>query len=171
VPSFPVDRNRYSHKQICTDRKRIAIARALIRNPDILILDEATSALDANSEYLVNDALQKVMRSDSTTLTIAHRLATIRRADSIIVLSSDGTVAEQGTYSELVKKTNGSFNKLMKMQLEGLPAPAIVEEQNGVIYEEAEEEEKEEQAMKEEEEARKELGEEEEKDKVEQKKV
>jgi len=112
----------------------------------------ATSALDANSEYLVNDALQKVMRSDSTTLTIAHRLATIRRADRIIVLSSDGKVAEQGTYAQLSRRPNGAFNKLMQMQMEGLsdlPKP-----NDGVIYEEAEQEEKEEQELKEEEEAR-----------------
>jgi len=113
----------------------------------------ATSALDANSEYLVNDALQKVMRSDSTTLTIAHRLATIRRADWIIVLSSDGKVAEQGTYAQLSRKgPDGAFNKLMKMQMEGLAE--IPRPNNGVIYEEAEQEEKEEQALKEAEEAR-----------------
>jgi len=111
----------------------------------------ATSALDANSEYLVNDALQKVMRSDSTTITIAHRLATIRRADWIIVLSSEGEVAEQGTYAQLSRKPKGAFNKLMKMQMEGFTTPEC---QDGVIYEEAEKEEKEEQAMKEEEEAR-----------------
>src|SRR5579859_1815670 len=112
----------------------------------------ATSALDANSEYLVNDALQKVMRSDSTTLTIAHRLATIRRADWIIVLSSEGQVAEQGTYAQLSRRPDGAFNKLMKMQMEGLNE--LQEHKSGVIYEEAEMEEKEEQAMKEAEEAR-----------------
>jgi len=92
------------------------------------------------------------MRSDSTTLTIAHRLATIRRADWIIVLSSEGKVAEQGTYAQLIsRKPNGAFNKLMQMQMEGIPEPT---KESGVIYEEAEMEEKEEQAMKEEEEAR-----------------
>ena len=100
----------------------------------------ATSALDANSEYLVNDALQKVMRSDSTTLTIAHRLATVRRADWIIVLSSNGDVAEQGTYAHLTRKRDGAFNKLMKMQMEGVVQPE--EDKGGVIYEEAENEEK-----------------------------
>lgn len=115
------------------------------------LLMTATSALDANSEYLVNDALQKVMRSDSTTLTIAHRLATIRRADWIIVISSEGEVAEQGTYVQLSKKPKGAFNKLMQMQMEGFNPP---EPQDGVIYEEAEKEEKAEQEMKEEEEAR-----------------
>jgi len=92
------------------------------------------------------------MRSDSTTLTIAHRLATIRRADWIIVLSSDGKVAEQGTYAQLSRITNGAFNTLMKMQMEGVLEPT--KEESGVIYEEAEKEEKEEQALKEEEEAR-----------------
>jgi putative ABC transport system ATP-binding protein len=124
------------------------------------VLMKATSALDANSEFLVNDALQKVMRSDSTTLTIAHRLATIRRADWIIVLSSEGKVAEQGTYAQLSRKPDGAFNKLMQMQMEGVSEPI---KESGIIYEEAEEEEKEEQALKEEEEAR--LEEEKEKEK------
>jgi putative ABC transport system ATP-binding protein len=116
----------------------------------------ATSALDANSEYLVNDALQKVMRSDSTTLTIAHRLATIRRADWIIVLSSEGKVAEQGTYAQLSRKKDGAFNKLMQMQMEGISDKQQQPERkvNGVIHEEAEEEEKAEKALKEAEEAR-----------------
>jgi len=115
----------------------------------------ATSALDANSEYLVNDALQKVMRSDSTTLTIAHRLATIRRADWIIVLSSEGKVAEQGTNAQLSKKKNGAFNKLMQMQMEGLSGRKQPERKvNGIIHEEAEEEEMTEKALKEEEEVR-----------------
>jgi putative ABC transport system ATP-binding protein len=112
----------------------------------------ATSALDANSEFLVNDALQKVMRSKSTTLTIAHRLATIRRADWIIVLSSEGQVAEQGTYLQLSRRPDGAFNKLMRMQMEGL-AELPGQSKDGRIHEEAEEEEKE-QALKEAEEAR-----------------
>jgi putative ABC transport system ATP-binding protein len=100
----------------------------------------------------VNDALQKVMRSDSTTLTIAHRLATIRRADWIIVLSSEGKVAEQGTYAQLSRRQDGAFNKLMQMQMEGLSE--LRERKDGIIHEEAEMEEKEEQALKEAEEAR-----------------
>lgn len=98
-------------------KQRIAIARALIREPAILILDEATSALDATSEYLVNEALARLMRLDSTTITIAHRLATIRRADKIIVLSPEGDVAEEGTFQQLANR-DGAFNKLMKMQLD-----------------------------------------------------
>lgn len=125
----------------------------VVRHYTLLII--ATSALDANSEYLVNDALQKVMRSDSTTLTIAHRLATIRRADWIIVLSSEGQVAEQGTYAQLSRKQNGAFNKLMQMQMEGLSEQQQSQEcKDGIIHEEAEKEEKAEQALKEEEEAR-----------------
>jgi putative ABC transport system ATP-binding protein len=114
---------------------------------------KATSTLDANSEYLVNDALQKVMRSDSTTLTIAHRLATIRRANWIIVLSLEGRVAEQGTNAELSRKPDGSFNKLMKMQMEGLSVGPRVRK-DGVIHEEAEKEEKKEEEARRAEEAR-----------------
>lgn len=87
------------------------------------------------------------MRSDSTTLTIAHRLATIRRADLIIVLSSDGRVAEKGTYSELSTKPDGAFNKLMQMQMEGL-AETPREDKDGVIYEDAEDQDTEEQELK-----------------------
>lgn len=111
----------------------------------------------------MNDALQKVMRSDSTTLTIAHRLATIRRADWIIVLSPEGRVAEQGTYAQLTRKPNGAFNKLMQMQMEGLVAPPE-DRKDGIIYEEAEDEERAEQALKEEEARRKEEAEEAEKE-------
>ena len=93
------------------------------------------------------------MRSDSTTLTIAHRLATIRRADWIIVLSSEGDVAEQGTYAQLTRNKDGAFNTLMKMQMEGVTQPPP-EETSGEIYEEVEEEAKLEAEMKEEEERR-----------------
>jgi putative ABC transport system ATP-binding protein len=93
------------------------------------------------------------MRSDSTTLTIAHRLATIRRADWIIVLSSQGDVAEQGTYAQLTRKKDGAFNTLMKMQMEGVTQPTP-EETSGAIHEEAEKEAKLEAEMKEAEERR-----------------
>jgi len=95
---------------------RIAIARAIIKQPDIIILDEATSALDAESETLVNEALHKLMAGSTTTISIAHRLSTIKRADRIIVLGTNGKVAEDGTYKELASR-NGAFSKLMESQL------------------------------------------------------
>jgi putative ABC transport system ATP-binding protein len=99
-------------------KQRIAIARALLKKPDILILDEATSALDAESETAVNEALGKLMRSSSTTISIAHRLSTIRRSDCIIVLGNDGKVAETGTFQELSAR-DGPFSRLMEWQLNG----------------------------------------------------
>ncbi|KAI9846407.1 MAG: ATP-binding cassette permease mdl1 [Sclerophora amabilis] len=100
-------------------KQRIAIARALIKNPDILILDEATSALDAESETLVNSALAALLRGNNTTISIAHRLSTIKRSDRIIVLSSDGKVAQQGSYKEISSNPNGAFTKLMEWQMSG----------------------------------------------------
>ena len=100
-------------------KQRIAIARALVKNPDILILDEATSALDAESETLVNSALAALLRGNNTTISIAHRLSTIKRSDRIIVLSANGTVAEQGSYAELAANTDGAFTKLMEWQMHG----------------------------------------------------
>ncbi|RJE25499.1 ATP-dependent permease [Aspergillus sclerotialis] len=100
-------------------KQRIAIARALIKDPDILILDEATSALDAESETLVNGALASLLRGNNTTISIAHRLSTIKRSDTIIVLGSDGKVAEQGPYEELSARPDGAFTKLMEWQLSG----------------------------------------------------
>lgn len=100
-------------------RQRIGIARALIRNAPILILDEPTAALDTESEKLVMDALQKLMKG-RTVLTIAHRLSTIRNADKIIVLKA-GVVAEQGTHDELVA-LGGVYAELYRTQVQ--PAPA-----------------------------------------------
>lgn len=97
-------------------KQRIAIARALLKNPSILILDEATSALDGVSEIAVDQAVQSLMRQETlTTITIAHKLGTIRRADRIIVLGSNGQVVEEGTYSE-VSRPGTEFTKLMKFQ-------------------------------------------------------
>lgn len=100
-------------------KQRIAIARALIKEPDILILDEATSALDTESEALVNEALGDMLRGESTTISIAHRLSTIRKSEQIIVLESNGAVAEVGSYQELVNDQNSAFYKLMERQLKG----------------------------------------------------
>jgi ATP-binding cassette subfamily B (MDR/TAP) protein 10 len=93
---------------------RIAIARALLKNPKILILDEATSALDSESEVLVQDALNNLMQ-DRTVFTIAHRLSTIRSADLVACLS-EGKLAELGTYYELLNRENGVFRKLVELQ-------------------------------------------------------
>lgn len=100
-------------------KQRIAIARALIKTPDILILDEATSALDAESETLVNGALASLLRGNNTTISIAHRLSTIKRSDTIIVLGNDGRVAEIGSYQDLSTRPDGAFTKLMEWQMTG----------------------------------------------------
>jgi ATP-binding cassette, subfamily B, bacterial MsbA len=94
-------------------RQRISIARAVLKNPPILILDEATSALDTESERLVQDALAKLMKN-RTSLVIAHRLSTIQHADEIIVLSK-GEIMERGTHNELLAK-GGIYSKLFDMQ-------------------------------------------------------
>ncbi|KAH6669115.1 ABC transporter [Plectosphaerella plurivora] len=104
-------------------KQRIAIARALIKDPDILILDEATSALDAESETLVNAALASLLRGRNTTISIAHRLSTIKRSDLIIVLSSEGRVAEVGKYTDLSANPDSAFSKLMEYQMSGGELP------------------------------------------------
>jgi ATP-binding cassette, subfamily B, bacterial len=97
-------------------RQRIAIARAILADPAILILDEATSSLDAESERLVQDALDKLMEN-RTSIIIAHRLSTVRRCDQILVLSA-GTVVERGTHDELVASKNSLYATLARLQLE-----------------------------------------------------
>jgi ABC-type multidrug transport system fused ATPase/permease subunit len=96
-------------------KQRIAIARAILKNPTILILDEATSALDAESERLVQEALDRLMEG-RTSFIIAHRLSTVRKADQILVLEN-GAVVEQGTHEELVKIENGVYAHLSQLQL------------------------------------------------------
>ncbi|BDS12431.1 ABC transporter ATP-binding protein [Aureispira anguillae] len=95
-------------------RQRIAIARAILKNPSILLLDEATSALDAESERVVQDALNKLMKG-RTAIIIAHRLATVRDVDCIYVLE-DGQVVEQGNHDELVANDKGVYTQLAKLQ-------------------------------------------------------
>ncbi|EGJ99728.1 MULTISPECIES: ABC transporter ATP-binding protein [Dysgonomonas] len=94
-------------------RQRVSIARAILKNPQILILDEATSALDTESERLVQDALEKLMKN-RTTLVIAHRLSTIKNADEICVMS-EGIIVERGHHDELYEM-NGYYRKLCDMQ-------------------------------------------------------
>jgi ABC-type multidrug transport system fused ATPase/permease subunit len=97
-------------------RQRIAIARAILRNPAILLLDEATSSLDAESEKVVQEALDKLMEG-RTSIIVAHRLSTIRQADCIYVLNH-GEIVEMGTHEELIQSANGLYQSLARMQFE-----------------------------------------------------
>lgn len=94
-------------------RQRLSIARAVLKNPPILILDEATSALDTESERLVQDALENLMKN-RTSLVIAHRLSTIKNADEIVVINN-GKITERGTHKELIKK-QGVYARLHALQ-------------------------------------------------------
>lgn len=98
-------------------RQRIAIARAVLKNPRILILDEATSSLDSESERLVQEALEKLMKG-RTSIVIAHRLSTIRQADKIIVLDQ-GQITQQGTHKELMTDSSGLYFTLSELQFAG----------------------------------------------------
>ncbi|XP_050375437.1 ABC transporter B family member 4-like [Argentina anserina] len=95
-------------------KQRVAIARAILKNPRILLLDEATSALDAESERVVQEALDRIM-VNRTTVIVAHRLSTVRNADTISVIHR-GTIVEQGPHSELVKDPEGAYSQLIRLQ-------------------------------------------------------
>ena len=94
-------------------KQRVSIARAVLKNPPIMILDEATSALDTESERFVQDALEKMMEN-RTSLVIAHRLSTIQKADWIVVMER-GIIVEQGTHQELFEK-QGMYRRLVDLQ-------------------------------------------------------
>lgn len=95
-------------------KQRVAIARAVLKNPAILLLDEATSALDVESERVVQQALDRLMKN-RTTVVVAHRLTTIKNADQISVLQ-DGRIIEQGTHSSLIENKDGAYFKLINLQ-------------------------------------------------------
>jgi subfamily B ATP-binding cassette protein MsbA len=99
-------------------RQRISISRALLKNPPIMIFDEATSALDNESEMLVQEAIENLMK-DRTTFVIAHRLSTIRNADRILVLDK-GKIVQQGKHDELLREQNGIYSKLYELQFRSL---------------------------------------------------
>ena len=95
-------------------KQRVAIARAILKDPKILILDEATSALDSESEFLVQEALENLMK-DKTTLIIAHRLSTVKKAHKILVLDN-GHIVQSGSHEELIKDQTGFYKKLIEKQ-------------------------------------------------------
>ena len=99
------------------EKQLLTIARAILKNPRILILDEATSAVDTRLERMLQDAMQKVM-AGRTSFVIAHRLSTIRNADLILVVDN-GNIIEQGTHEELLRK-NGTYQKLYHSQFANL---------------------------------------------------
>ncbi|CAE8635267.1 unnamed protein product [Polarella glacialis] len=103
-------------------KQRISIARALVRRPQVLLLDEATSALDAESEVMVQSAINNLIaQTDMTVVIVAHRLSTVRRADKICVISG-GAVVEEGTHEQLLQRPEGRYAQLVQHQL-GAPVP------------------------------------------------
>jgi ABC-type multidrug transport system fused ATPase/permease subunit len=102
------------------ERQRVAIARAILKNAPILVLDEATSSLDSESEALIQDALQTLMKG-KTVIVIAHRLSTIMKMDRIVVIE-DGKIAAEGTHRELLEQSGGLYRKLWSIQAGGFQA-------------------------------------------------
>src|SRR5690606_8316535 len=95
------------------ERQRVTIARAVLKNPPVLILDEATSSLDTESERIVQEAINSLMKN-RTSIVIAHRLSTVKNADEIIVLEK-GQIIERGSHSELIQK-GGAYKNLVDLQ-------------------------------------------------------
>ncbi|KAG0462823.1 hypothetical protein HPP92_021299 [Vanilla planifolia] len=116
IPKLGQETNVGQHgTQLCGGQKqRIAIARAILKDPKILLLDEATSALDAESEHIVQDALLKIM-VDRTTIIVAHRLITVKNADNISVVQ--GGRVELGSHLELIKNPDGAYSKLVHFRI------------------------------------------------------
>ena len=98
------------------EKQRVAIARVILKNPPILVLDEATSALDSETEGMIQDALEIIMK-DRTTLVIAHRLSTVRKANQIIVLEK-GKIVERGTHETLLEQ-DGVYKRMVDLQVRG----------------------------------------------------
>jgi ATP-binding cassette, subfamily B, bacterial len=98
------------------ERQRIAIARAILHNPKVLILDEATASVDTETERLIQEALENLVEG-RTVFAIAHRLSTLRNADRLVVIDK-GKVSEIGTHEELLAKEDGTYRKLVDMQME-----------------------------------------------------
>jgi ATP-binding cassette subfamily B protein len=107
------------------ERQRLSIARAILKNPKILILDEATAAMDTRTERRIQNALSQLIRG-KTTIMIAHRLSTLRDADELVVIER-GRLAEQGTHAELLNKEDGVYRHLFELQEEALRNAGISE--------------------------------------------
>ncbi|GMM51429.1 ATP-binding cassette permease [Starmerella bacillaris] len=119
-------------------KQRIAIARAIIKKPAILVMDEATSALDGESEMLVNAALAKLINSNSTTISVAHRLSTIARSKEVIVLGSEGYVIEHGDFADLYSDPNSELSKLLLKRQDGSDIPTTKTSKRSAAEEEIE---------------------------------